>query len=204
MAFEEFYQKTTGAFNGSANNYNNQITMVGSSEAYYGSTMDTYSIGGGVNIGPTNGDDITSAVFQNTYNQTPIYFASAGATDNLQATQISLQPNDSGHYLIEITGYSSEFLNDYQKTEIKSIVNNYFVSSNSFITMNGTDAYTYFHQGAAITLSQLKIRILNPVTLKEMGLLGPNSSIYVQISKIIDTPSYPNINTNQSAQVPYS
>jgi len=204
MAFEEFYQKTTGAFNGSANNYNNQITMVGSSEAYYGSTMDTYSIGGGVNIGPTNGDDITSAVFQNTYNQTPIYFASAGATDNLQASQISLQPNDSGHYLIEITGYSSEFLNDYQKTEIKSIVNNYFVSSNSFVTQNGSDAYTYFHQGAAITLSQLKIRILNPVTLKEMGLLGPNSSIYVQISKIIDTPSYPNINTAQNTQVPYS
>ena len=204
MTFEEFYQKTTGAFNGSANNYNNQITMVGSSEAFYGSTADTYSIGGGVNIGPNNGDDITSAVFQNTYNQTPIYFASSGATDNLSATQIALQPNDSGHYLIEITGYSSEFLNDYQKTEIKSIVNNYFVSSNSFVTQNGSDAYTYFHQGAAITLSQLKIRILNPVTLKEMKLIGPNSSIYLQISKVIDTPSYPNINTAQNVQVPYS
>lgn len=203
MTFEEFLKKTTGGFSGSANSFNAKIDMVGTAEQCYASAPDTYSVGGAINLPPTNGQQITATVFQNSYDLSPIYYE-VNTTNSLNAAQISLQDDDCGHYVIEITAYNSEFLNDNEKAEVKAIVNNYFISANSFLTTNGQDAYVYYHQGEPINISNLKIRILNPKTLEEVKLLGPNNSLYLQITKQIFKPTFENINTNQNSQVPFS
>jgi len=95
-------------------------------------------------------------------------------------------------------------MNSEAKREIKALISNYFINQNSFATSNGADTYIYAHQGEPIQLSSLKIRILNPVTGEEQALLGPNSSIYLQVNKEIPKPTFPDVNTNTNTQVPFS
>jgi hypothetical protein len=46
------------------------------------------------------------------------------------------------------------------------------------------ESYNYYHVGAPISLSNLKIRILDPYTGEE-AQIGPNSSVYIQINKML-------------------
>jgi hypothetical protein len=50
----------------------------------------------------------------------------------------------------------------------------------------------------------LKIRILNPVTMLEDNTLGPNNSVYLQVTKMIPEPNLQIINNDSNAQVPFS
>jgi hypothetical protein len=47
----------------------------------------------------------------------------------------------------------------------------------------GPDSYIYQHKGVPISLTQFKIRILNPVTKQPAENIGENSTIYLQITK---------------------
>lgn len=204
MTFENFLAKTTGGFNGLANNYDTSQDMTGSSEQCYAAVSDLFSVGGKIsNTVSTNAQAVSNSVMLPNYLNEPIYYE-VQTTHSIDAVNPPLNPTDSGHYLVEITGFQSEFMNSESKREIKALISNYFINQNSFATSNGADTYIYAHQGEPIQLSSLKIRILNPVTGEEQALLGPNSSIYLQVNKEIPKPTFPDVNTNTNTQIPFS
>ena len=94
---------------------------------------------------------------------------------------ITSQTN-SGHWLVEITGWLSDYVNETKLMMVKAIVGNYLYG-NSFSQTLGPDSQIYTHHGVPLSLSQLSIRILNPVTKLPSPnyIIGPNSSIYLQI-----------------------
>ena len=105
-------------------------------------------------------------------------------TNSINAVKIPTVRDQTGHYLIEIIGYNSIYLDDKNKREIKSIVSSYFVSQGSFVAQVFPESYNYYHVGSPISLSNLKIRILDPYTMEE-AQIGPNSSVYLQINKML-------------------
>jgi len=204
MTFEDFLSKTTGGFNGLANNFDTSQDMTGSSEQCYAAVSDLYSVGGKIsNTVSTNAASVSNSVMIPNYLNDPVYYE-VQTTHSIDAVNPPLNPFDSGHYLVEITGFQSEFINNIGKKEVKALISNYFINQNSFATSNGSDTYIYAHQGEPIQLSSLKVRILNPVTGQEQALLGPNSSIYLQVNKEIPKPTFPDINTNTNTQLPFS
>ena len=105
-------------------------------------------------------------------------------TNTLNAVKIPTVRDQTGHFLIEITGYNGVYLDDKSKREIKSIVSSYFVSQGSFVAQVFPESYNYYHVGSPISLSNLKIRILDPFTMEE-AQIGPNSSVYIQVNKML-------------------
>lgn len=118
-------------------------------------------------------------------NPIPCNYFEVTNTNPINAVSIPTQGDNAGHYLIEITGYNSIYLDDFNKREIKSIVSSYYVSANSFVSQPFPSGYNYFHYGSPLNLSNIKIRILNPYTMQEVVGLGPNSSVYLQVNKIL-------------------
>jgi hypothetical protein len=94
---------------------------------------------------------------------------------------ITSQTN-SGHWLVEITGWLSDYVNESKLMMVKAIVGNYLYG-NSFSQTLGPDSLIYTHHGMPLSLTNLSIRILNPVTKQPSPnyIIGPNSSIYLQI-----------------------
>lgn len=126
---------------------------------------------------PLNSSSSTTTQLQNNYFEVT-------NTNSLNASSIPTQRDSAGHYLIEITGYNSIYLDDKSKHEIKSIVSSYYVSANSFVSQPFPDSYNFFNYGSPISLSNIKVRILNPFTMEE-AILGPNSSVYLQVNKLL-------------------
>jgi hypothetical protein len=93
--------------------------------------------------------------------------------------------NNAGHYLVElICAYSNnEYINATQNYQVKAIVGTYYLSSDSFCMTNGSDSYVYQHRGEPINLSSITVRLLNPITKQEATNIGPNSTIYIMITK---------------------
>jgi hypothetical protein len=124
------------------------------------------------------GSGSTTTQLQNNY-------FSVTNTISLNAAAVATQRDNTGHYLLEITGYSSVYLDDFSKYEIKSIVSSYYIgSAGSFVSQPFPDSYNYYHYGSPISLSNIKCRILNPYTMEE-AVVGPNSSVYLQINKLL-------------------
>jgi len=119
----------------------------------------------------------TNSQLQNTYFQVE-------NTNVLNATSIPTVRDATGHYLVEITGYNSNYIDDKNKREIKAIVSSYWVSPGAFVSVPFPDSYNFYGTGAPLTISALKIRILDPFTNSE-AVIGPNSSIYLQINKML-------------------
>jgi hypothetical protein len=119
----------------------------------------------------------TATQLQNTYFQVE-------NTNVLNATSIPTVRDATGHYIVEITGYNSNYIDSESKYEVKAIVSSYWVSSGAFVSSPFPDSYNFFGTGAPVTLSGLKVRILDPFTMKE-AIIGPNSSIYLQVNKML-------------------
>jgi len=119
----------------------------------------------------------TITQMQNTYFQVE-------NTNALNARSIPTIRDSTGHYLVEITGYNSNFIDDKSKYEIKAIVSTYWLSPGSFVSSPFPSAYNFFGTGSPLTLSNIKVRILNPFTMSE-AIVGPNSSIYLQVNKML-------------------
>ena len=119
----------------------------------------------------------TSTQLQNNYFQVQ-------NTNTLNAGKIPTVRDQTGHYLIEITGYNGIYLDDKSKREIKSIVSSYFVTQGAFVSQVFPESYNYYHVGTPISLSNLKIRILDPYDMSE-AQIGPNSSVYLQVNKML-------------------
>jgi hypothetical protein len=112
-------------------------------------------------------------------------FADSQVTDDIVAKNPPISSStNAGHYLIEITdGYTSTYINQDKLYNIKAIVGNYFLSGDSYAQSLGNDSYIYQHTGVSSTLNSLHVRILNPITKEPELNLGPNSTIYLQITK---------------------
>jgi hypothetical protein len=119
----------------------------------------------------------TDTQLQNTYFQVE-------NTNTLNAASIPTVRDGTGHYLVEITGYNSNYIDGDSKYEIKALVSSYWVSPGSFVSVPFADTYNFFGTGAPLTLSGLKVRILDPFSMQET-ILGPNSSIYLQVNKML-------------------
>jgi hypothetical protein len=113
------------------------------------------------------------------------YFETSDTTEPIKA---SLPPISSdtngGHYLIDLhCSYVNDFITQDKNYQVKAVVGNYFLSGDSFAMSMGPDSFVYQHKGEAISLSSVKIRILNPITKLPETNLGTNSTVYLQITK---------------------
>jgi hypothetical protein len=110
-------------------------------------------------------------------------FSSIGQR-TINAVTVPTSELETGHYLIEISGYQSEFISPSELMNIKAIVSSYYQSQSSFVTAPFSDSYTYVHTSPVpLVLSNLKIRVLNPITLKPVTGLGTNNAVYLQINR---------------------
>jgi hypothetical protein len=106
-------------------------------------------------------------------------------TNTLDALSPPVNPNDTGHFLLEIQGYTNSFFDEKNSYQVKSIVSNYYISPNSFATSPFADSFLYIHHGDPMLISQLKVRILSPKTKQPYPLIGPNSTVYLQLGQQI-------------------
>jgi hypothetical protein len=113
------------------------------------------------------------------------FFQQSTVTEPIKATNPPTSSDtNGGHYLIDLQcSYVNEYVNQDKNYQIKGIISTFYLSSDSFTCSMGPDSYVYQHQGLATALSGFKIRILNPVTKLPADSLGPNSTIYLQITK---------------------
>lgn len=133
----------------------------------------------------TNGStySINNAVFNTSTTTVPLNFSSEPVSS----------VNNAGHYLVElICSYSNnEYINATQSYQVKAIVGTYYLSSDSFCLTNGPDSYIYQHKGEPINLSSITVRLLNPITKQEATNIGPNSTIYLMITKEVQQQLQP-------------
>jgi hypothetical protein len=111
----------------------------------------------------------------------------ANSTNTLDAITAPVNINDTGHFLIEITGYNNNYYDEKNAYQIKAIVSSYYITANSFATAPFPDSYVYQHHGEPLVIGSLRIRILNPKTKKPVDL-GANSTVYLQVTQNI-TPA---------------
>ena len=104
------------------------------------------------------------------------------STNMVEAVSPPLNPNDTGHFLIEITGYNTNYFDENDAYQVKSIISSYYITANSFATAPFPDSFVYEHHGEPLIIGSLKIRILNPKTKKVLPI-GPNSTIYLQVTQ---------------------
>lgn len=111
------------------------------------------------------------------------YFSQSDNSTSIVASNFPItSQTNTGHWLIEINGWLSDYINEEKIMMVKCLVGNYLYG-NSFSQTLGPDSLVYTHHGIPLSLTQLSIRILNPVTKQTPPnyIIGPNSSIYLQI-----------------------
>lgn len=125
-------------------------------------------------------------IYQGYIADTPALFGTmtweSTSTNMVEAVGPPLNPGDTGHFLIEITGYNTNYFDENDAYQVKSIISSYYITANSFATAPFPDSFVYEHHGEPIIIGSLKIRILNPKTKKVLPI-GPNSTIYLQITQ---------------------
>ena len=176
--YRTFMAKTTGGFSGTANIYNPAYNVLGSGEICYAPMEDMASVGGwygGVPFDPFAPNNINA--FLPNFNT--VYYTVQN-TNSIYAKAAPQNPDDCGHVLIELQAWNMAFVNETDYKQVKAVVSNYFISQNSFVSQIGPESFVYYHMGGSLTISTIKVRILNPKTLQEYPLLGPNSSVYIQ------------------------
>ena len=126
--------------------------------------------------------------------QNKILYSAVETTISLGAKIVFSDFTDTGHALVSIEGYNgSILLTNNDKLNVKSLVSTYYTGPNAFITNSLSDSAIYEHVGMPMKLQNFKTRILSPYTQKELTNLGPNSSIYLEITKTINKDNATNI-----------
>lgn len=118
------------------------------------------------------------------------YSSAAITTNPVQAIEPPLSNiASSGHYLINIDEYSNtknDFINQDNVYKIKSIVSNYYLALGSFATQPFQDSAIYVHNSPIPkVIDTFRVRLIEPTTMENIAGLGPNSSVYLQVNKII-------------------
>ena len=118
------------------------------------------------------------------------YSSALIATNALEAIQSPLsQVSGTGHYLINIDGYQNtknDFINDDDIYNIKSIVSSYYLSQGAFATQPFSSTALYVHNSPIPkVIDSIRVRLIDPINMKNASNIGPNSSVYLQINKIV-------------------
>jgi len=104
---------------------------------------------------------------------------------------------DAGHFLISIEGYGGTYLlTDLDKLNVKSLVSSYYTGPNAFVSNSLADSALYEHLGSPMKIQNFKVRILSAYTGEEVENLGPNSSIYLEITKNLNKNNITNITSS--------
>ena len=120
------------------------------------------------------------------YSKVGYNFVQSNITDEVIFSNVPISSTtNAGHFLINIDGYQNEYINDKEKMNIKATISNFYLSGDSFTSSLGPDSYIYTHHGVPMSLNQLKVSILNPVTKEPADNIGQNSTIYLQVYKNI-------------------
>ena len=126
--------------------------------------------------------------------QNKILYSAVETTNSLAAKIVFSDFTDTGHALVSIEGYNgSILLTNVDKLNVKSLVSTYYTGPNAFITNSSSDSAIYEHIGMPMKLQNFKTRILSPYTGKELANLGPNTSIYLEVTKTINKDNATNI-----------
>ena len=98
----------------------------------------------------------------------------------LKGTTIIQSSDDQPFYNIEISGINNQNISGqvFENNLIQGIVGKYFSSGN--FTQSTGDGFLYTHKGTPLTISSLRIRVLDTQMTPEDGL-GPNSAFVLQI-----------------------
>lgn len=168
FTYKRFLQYTT-------KNFNPVSGLVGSDTAPLNETSGTkYNI-------DTNSNKFYVSGYQ---------FDTSSLTDEIYFSSVPISSNtNAGHYLIEINyGADEGYINKDKTMMIKGVIGSFYLSGDSFVQSMGPDSIVYNpHNGVPFVLNTLNVRILNPVT-KQPETLGPNSTIYLQVSREIKDP----------------
>jgi hypothetical protein len=89
----------------------------------------------------------------------------------------------TGHFLLDLSSYPSDYINSQKTYNIKSIIGNYYYA-NSFCEAT-YEPLIYQHIGEPIVLSRIDVKIMSPYTKKPATNLGENSSVYLQVTNQI-------------------
>jgi len=117
-------------------------------------------------------------------------FDTASITDEIYFSSVPISSNTSaGHYCVELSyGADEGYINRDKTMLIKGIIGSFYLSGDSFVQSMGPDSIVYNpHNCVPFNLNTINVRILNPVT-KQPETLGPNSTIYLQVSREIKDP----------------
>jgi len=186
ISAEKYNSLTTGELFGISQNTNSLNTVGSNNELVqsplrftyqlnYNSILDVANISGIAPLPPFPANVGSDSIFAST-NSISI-LASNAPNSVLNAL--------GGNILLEITGYGGgSELQDKDAFAVKSIVNLYYLNSNTYLSTEG-DGYTYTHlSNTPQTISSLKVRILNPITKEKLTkLLGKNNSVYITITQ---------------------
>lgn len=122
--------------------------------------------------------------YQSIYGFSSYSFMDSQITDEIYFSNVPVSSTtNAGHYLVDIQAYDNTYVNDNELYSIKATVSNFYLSGDSFTSTLGPDPYIYTHQGVPISLSSIKVRILNPITKENADNVGDNSTIYLQVYK---------------------
>ena len=126
--------------------------------------------------------------------QKKILYSVVEGTVPISATTGFSDNTDAGHFLISIEGYGGTYLlTDLDKLNVKSLVSSYYTGPNAFVSNSLADSALYEHLGSPMKIQNFNVRILSAYTGEEVENLGPNSSIYLEITKNLNKNNVTNI-----------
>jgi len=169
LTYDEFLKKSTGSLYGISFQQNQQLLS-----ANLGNEL--------INAPDFYGEGLPTIDFADTIIESQQ--ASTLVARNLPGSLLS---DLGGSILCEITGYANgaDLQSGKDLLAVKSIVSLYYLSDNSYISSE-IDPYTYFHTSSVShTISKLKVRFLNPITLKVISntVLGNKNSLFLAITQ---------------------
>jgi hypothetical protein len=104
--------------------------------------------------------------------------------------------SNAGHYLVELSNYHSDYVNNDNQFNVKATIASFYLSGDSFVVSMGPDSCIFQNSGVPLSLNNIKVRILNPVTKQVQQNMGPNTTIYLQVTK--DKPQAPEVIADKS------
>jgi hypothetical protein len=126
--------------------------------------------------------------------QNKILYSVVESTIPISAKSGFSDSTDAGHYLISIEGFGGTYLlTDIDKLNVKSLVSTYYTGPNAFVSNSLADSALYEHIGEPMKIQNFKVRILSAYTGEEVENLGPNSSIYLEITKTLNKNNITNL-----------
>ena len=110
------------------------------------------------------------------------YFYVTDTVISIEADE-QLPNSDSGYYLIELVGLTTSYATD-NGNQLSSVMNiaskNY--NQSGYITAYADGSVPFINTGEPFTLTNIKVRILDPLTKKVVTTLGNKNSVFVQIT----------------------